>query len=138
METDMSDKTLRPSRTAYLSKFIGALIVAALGAAGGQLLQDSAGTERWIALGLILAACIMFVIVLQLGRARDEFEQMIILKAGHYAGITTIGLIIGLHLAADLDLLGTSAVPVYALPGFYLMYVVLMTFMQRDRYAAED
>lgn len=134
----MSDKTLRPSRTAYLSKFIGALIVAALGAAGGQLLQDSAGTERWIALGLILAACIMFVIVLQLGRARDEFEQMIILKAGHYAGITTIGLIIGLHLAADLDLLGTSAVPVYALPGFYLMYVVLMTFMQRDRYAAED
>lgn len=134
----MSDKTLRPSRTAYLSKFIGALIVAALGAAGGQLLQDSAGTERWIALGLILAACIMFVIVLQLGRARDEFEQMIILKAGHYAGITTIGLIIGLHLAADLDWLGTSAVPVYALPGFYLMYVVLMTFMQRDRYAAED
>lgn len=134
----MSDKTLRPSRTAYLSKFIGALIVAALGAAGGQLLQDSAGTERWIALGLILAACIMFVIVLQLGRARDEFEQMIILKAGHYAGVTTIGLIIGLHLAADFDLLGTSAVPVYALPGFYLMYVVLMTFMQRDRYAAED
>lgn len=134
----MSDKSLRPSRTAYLSKFVGALLVAALGAAGGQLLQDSAGTERWIALGLILAACIMFVVVLQLGRARDEFEQMIILKAGHYAGITTIGLIIGLHLAADLNWLSTSAVPVYALPGFYLMYVVLMTFMQRDRYAAED
>lgn len=134
----MSEKSLRPSRTAYLSKFTGALLVAALGAAGGQLLQDSAGTERWIALGLILAACILFVLVLQLGRARDEFEQMILLKAGHYAGITTIALIIGLHLAADLDIFNTSAVPVYALPGFYLMYTVLMTYMQRERFAAEE
>ena len=134
----MSDKSLRPSRAAYLSKFVGALLVAALGAAGGTLIQDSAGTERWIALGLILAACIMFIVVLQLGRARDEFEQMITLKAGHYAGIKTIGLIIGLHLAADLEWLRASAVPVYALPGFYLMYVVLMTFIQRNSFAAEN
>lgn len=134
----MSDKSLRPSRSAYLLKFTGALLVAALGTVGGQLLQDSAGTEKWIALGLILAACILFALVLQLGRARDEFEQMIMLKAGHYAGITTIGLIIGLHLAGDLGWLSSNAVPVYALPGFYLMYMVMMTFMQRERFAAED
>ena len=134
----MTEDSLRPSRTVYLSKFTGALMVAALGAAGGQLLQDNTGWERWVALGLIFVACLLFVLVLNLGRARDEFEEMITLKAGHYASVTTIGLIIGLHLAADLGWVSTNAVPVYALPGFYLMYTVLMSFIQRDRFAAEE
>ncbi|MEM1086886.1 MAG: hypothetical protein AAGH90_04090 [Pseudomonadota bacterium] len=133
----MTEESLRPSRTAYLLKFTGALMVAALGAVGGQLLQEGTGWGRWVAFGLIITACLLFALVLNIGRARDEFEDMIALKAGHYAGITTIGLIIGLHLAVDLGWVETNAVPVYALPGFYLMYTVLMSFIQRDRYAAE-
>ncbi len=99
----------------------GALIALAGGATALVLFEDD-DTSKWIALAVVVGFILIGVLLNRPLVGKDEFDQRIDLSALGQAGMFILGYAVIQNLFAAMEAPIGIEVPVYTLPGFFLMY----------------
>lgn len=117
----------------------GARFALAVGAIASGTLANAFLTEpgmlAWSIVLALLGAAIMLAIIVPRER-HDEFDTAISMRAGTFAGLSTVIFILIMQLYAEAS--GTAPFAVLALPGFYLTQWLIISQWSRWNAARGD
>lgn len=109
----------------FWARVFGGLGLISTGAIASRMIEmDSAGLQ-WGGVGVLAGTLVAFGFTLSRYRRGDEFDRAIDRVTSVQAGLFTIGMIIIQNLIAQMGWLSAEAIPVYAMPGFFILYKTL-------------
>jgi len=95
------------------------------------MIESDALTVQWGGVGVLAGTLGAFAFMLKNYRRGDEFDRAIDRVTNVQAGLFTIGMIIFQNLIAQMGWIPSEAIPVYAMPGFFILYKTMTAQMLR-------
>lgn len=120
----------------FWARVLGGLGLAATGTVAAGMIAEDAGSIQWGGVGALAGMVAAFGFILAKYRRGDEFDRVIDRVTSVHAGLATMGLIIAQTLFSQIGWLGPEPIPVYAMPGFFILYKTVQA--QRFRAALAD
>lgn len=115
----------------FWARVFGGLGLISTGAIAAVMIEGETGTIQWGGVGALAGSLVAFGFMLSKYRRGDEFDRAIDRVTSVQAGLFTIGMIIIQNLMAQMGWLSAAAIPVYAMPGFFILYKTLTAQLLR-------
>ncbi|GEM_PF-3429017 len=105
----------------FWARIFGGLGLCATGAIAARAIESDTLTVQWGGVGMLTGTLVAFAFMLRKYRRGDEFDRAIDRVTSVQAGLFTIGMIIFQNLIAQMGWIPSEAIPVYAMPGFFIL-----------------
>lgn len=110
----------------FWARLLGGLGLAATGTIAAHAITEDAGSVEWGGVGALVGMVAAFGFMLSKYRRGDEFDRVIDRVTSVQAGLATIGLMMAQTLFSQIGWLGPEPIPVFAMPGFFILYKTLI------------
>ena len=109
----------------------GGLGLCTTGVFAARMIESGTVSVQWGGVGMLIGTLAAFAFMLKKYRRSDEFDRAIDRVTSVQAGLFTMGMIIIQNLIAQMGWIASEAIPVYAMPGFFILYKTMTAQMLR-------
>ena len=110
----------------FIARAAAGVAIIAIGTTGGLFMERETGRLQWLGAGVALAGLALFALLLTGWERRDEFDRALDRVTSAHAGIAAMLLVFVQNMIVALDLSDATPIPVFGLPGFFLLYKTMM------------
>ena len=126
MDKAMQDEKQDLEWGKFWARIFAGLGLGTMGVIVSHMIVEDAPSLQWGGIGALAGTVVAFGFILAKFRRGDEMDRAIDRVTSVQAGLFTIGMIIVQNLMAQMGWVETEAIPVYSMPGFFILYKTMI------------